>query len=97
MFTGPTRKIVPRPRPEAPKRRLKTTEDIESDYEPNENNGYNEHKYWIEGEDCFTVTTVHVYSVMDLVESETFLKSSLCFIVKTTYLYLKTPIVNVPS
>ena len=37
IFTGPTRK-------EAPKLRLKTTEEIESDYDPNENDGYYENK-----------------------------------------------------
>ena len=37
MFTGPTRN-------EAPKPRVMTTEEVESDYDTNENNGYYENK-----------------------------------------------------
>ena len=51
MFTGPTRK-------EAPKPRLMTTEEIESDYDPNEIYGYHENKSRIKGGESYTVTTV---------------------------------------
>ena len=37
LFTGPTRK-------EAPKPRLMTTEEIESDYDPKDNDGYNDNQ-----------------------------------------------------
>ena len=40
MFTGPTRKEAHKPRQEAPKPRLMTREEIDSDYDPNENDGY---------------------------------------------------------
>ena len=39
-----------------------TTEEIESDYDPNENDGYYEKKYSIEGGECYAVTAV--FSVM---------------------------------
>ena len=51
MFTGPARK-------EAPKPRLMTTEEIESDYDPNESYGYHENKSRIKGGECYTVTIV---------------------------------------
>ena len=55
MSTGPTREEAPNPR-------VMTTEEIDSDYDPNENDGYYENKQWMKGVECYTATTV--YSAM---------------------------------